>query len=257
MQAIGQRIRGDGFPADMAPVVLAIVGCGNVGQGAGEVLDHLGAEKVRADELSSLPADPNRVFRVDLVEQDLFTRRDGGEFVLQEYYDHPELYRSVADGYLDHITALINTAYWDARYPRVVPRESLRRFADSRRRMLVVGDVACDVAGSVEGTTRCTDLDDPAFVFDPITGESPAGFEGRGTVVLAVDHLPCELSEEASTFFSSILSTLLPGLIRADMSGELATAGLPPELERAVIVWRGELAPKYRYLLEHLDRAGL
>jgi saccharopine dehydrogenase (NAD+, L-lysine forming) len=257
MANLGRRIHEDGFPEAMAPVVLAIVGCGNVGQGAGEVLDHLGAERVTADQLGSLPNDPRRVFRVDLVEQDLYVRRDGSEFVLQEYYDHPELFRSVADGYLDHITALINTAYWDARYPRVVPRESLRRFADSRERMLVVGDVACDVEGSVEATTRCTDLDDPAFVYDPLTGESPAGFEGRGTAVLSVDHLPCELSEEASTHFSRILGGLLPGLIHADLGGDLAQAGLPPELERAVIVWRGELAPNYRYLQDHLDRAGL
>jgi alpha-aminoadipic semialdehyde synthase len=123
--------------------------------------------------------------------------------------------------------------------------------------MLVVGDVACDVEGSVEATTRCTDLDDPAFVYDPLTGESPAGFEGRGTAVLSVDHLPCELSEEASTHFSRILGGLLPGLIHADLGGDLAQAGLPPELERAVIVWRGELAPNYRYLQDHLDRAGL
>ncbi len=257
MADLGRRVHEEGFPADMAPAVFAIVGCGNVGQGAGEVLDHLGAEKVTADQLGSLPADPHRVFRVDLVEQDLYVRRDGGEFVLQEYYDHPELYRSVADGYLDHVTALINTAYWDARYPRVVPRKSLERFADSRSRMLVVGDIACDVAGSVEATTRCTDLDTPAFVYDPFTGESPAGFEGRGTAVLSVDHLPCELSEEASDHFSGILSELLPGLIRADMSGSLEAAGLPPELERAVIVWKGELAPRYRYLAEHLTKAGL
>lgn len=257
MEALGRCIRDDGFSEEMAPVVLGIVGCGNVGQGAGEVLDHLGAEQVRADQLGSLPADPRRVYRVDLVEQDLYERRDGGEFVLQEYYEHPELFRSVADGYLDHITGLINTAYWDARYPRVVPRESLRRFADSRSRMLVVGDVACDVQGSVEATTRCTDLDDPAYVYDPFTGESPAGFEGRGTAVLSVDHLPCELSEEASTYFSQILGGLMPGLIHADMSGDLAGAGLPPELERAVIVWKGELAPNYRHLREYLQKAGL
>ena len=254
MEQLGRGIRERGFAPDMAPVVFGIVGCGNVGQGAGEVLDHLGAEKVEPRQLRSLPSDPHHVYRVDLVEQDLYVRRDGGPFVLQQYYDHPDLYRSVADGYLDHITGLINTAYWDARYPRVVPRESLQRFADSRSRMVVIGDVACDVEGSVEATTRCTDLDAPAFVFDPFTGESPAGFEGRGTAVLSVDHLPCELSEEASSFFSNILSTLLPGLIHADMSGDLAGAGLPPDLERAVIVWKGELTPTYRHLEEHLIR---
>jgi len=191
------------------------------------------------------------------VESDLYERIDGAPFELQDYYDHPDRYRCVADGYLDRVTAMINTAYWDVRYPRVVPRESLRRFADSRSRMLVIGDVACDVGGSIEATLRCTDLDAPAFVYDPFTGESTVGFEGRGTAVLAVDHLPCELSQEASAFFSNLLVRFLPQLDEADLDIPLEDAGLPPELARAVIVWNGELTPDYQYLNEHLRESGL
>ncbi len=257
MEALGARVREEGFPADMAPVVFGIVGCGNVGQGAAEVLDHLGAVVVTPSELASLPADPRVLYRVDLVEQDLYVRDDGGEFALQRYYDHPEEFHCESGAYLEHITALINTAYWDARYPRVVTRDALRRHADSRDRMLVIGDVACDVEGAIEATVRCTDLDVPTFVYDPDSGVSPDGFEGRGTVVMSVDNLPCELSAEASGFFSEILRTFLPQLAAADLSAPLDEAGLPPELSRAVIVWRGQLAPDYQYLENNLKDAGL
>jgi saccharopine dehydrogenase (NAD+, L-lysine forming) len=257
MEAIGARIREQGFPVGMAPVVIGVVGCGNVGQGAGEVLDHLGAVQVTPAELASLPAKANTLYRVDLVEHDLYARDDGGEFVLQRYYDHPEEFHCVAEPFLGHITALVNTAYWDGRYPRTVSNDALRRYADSRDRMLVIGDVACDVEGAIEATVRCTDLDEPTFVFDPDSGASPDGFAGRGAVVMSVDNLPCELSAEASGFFSRILRTFLPQLSRADLTAPLTEAGLPPELERAVIVWRGQLTPDYAHLEQNLRDAGL
>jgi alpha-aminoadipic semialdehyde synthase len=253
MREIDERIRSEGFDPSMGPVVFAIVGCGNVGRGAGEVLDHLGAVRVSAADLGDLDPDPRVLYRVDLLEHDLYERLDGGPFELQEYYDHPERYRCVADALLDHVTLLINTAYWDVRYPRVVPRQSLRRFADSRDRMLVIGDVSCDVGGSVEATVRCTDLDAPVFVYDPDSGAALSGVAGRGTVVLSVDHLPCELSEEASMFFGDILRRLLPGLAAADLDADLDAACLPPELLRAAITWRGALTPAYEYLQQYLD----
>ncbi len=255
MQALGESIRTQGFPAEMAPVTLGIIGCGNVGQGAGEVLDQLGARQVSVDDLGSLDPDPRVLYRVDLVEEDLYERRDGSAFELQDYYDHPEQFRCVADGFLDHLTALVNTAYWDARYPRAVTNASLRRFADSRSRMLVIGDIACDVEGSVEATVKCTDLDQPTFVFDPVTGKATDGFGGTGTVVMSVDNLPCELSAEASRTFGDVLVGLLPGLAAADLSADLDDAGLPGELKRAVIAWRGELTPDYAYLQQSLDEA--
>lgn len=43
MEQLGERIRGVGFDAPMVPVTIGVFGCGKVGQGAGEVLDHLGA----------------------------------------------------------------------------------------------------------------------------------------------------------------------------------------------------------------------
>lgn len=254
MEQLGERIRQEGFDASMAPATIGVFGCGKVGQGAGEVLDHLGAVQVTPAQLGSLEPDPRVLYRVDLVEQDLYERTDGGPFVLQDYYDHPELFHSVADGYLDHITALVNTAFWNTQYPRTVTRASLRRFADSRSRMLAIGDIAADVAGSVEATVRCSDLDAPTFVYDPDSGVSPDGFEGRGTVVMSVDNLPCELSAEASGFFSEILVELLPGLAAADRGAALDEAGLPPALRRAAIAWRGQLTPDYQYLEEYLKK---
>ena len=72
------------------------------------------------------------------------------------------------------------------------------------------------------------------------------------TVVLAVDILPAELPREASEEFSRALQPFVPAMANADYSVPFDDLELPPEILRAVIVHRGELAPDFRYLTEHL-----
>jgi hypothetical protein len=62
------------------------------------------------------------------------------------------------------------------------------------------------------------------------------------------DFLPCELPVDASTYFGQSLRPLIPGLARADFAGPLDKSGLPPELQRATIVYKGKLTEPYRYL---------
>ena len=68
----------------------------------------------------------------------------------------------------------------------------------------------------------------------------------------AVDNLPGEFAYDASLFFSTLLEKFIPPLLQADFSLPLADTGLPPELQRAVIVQRGQLTPAFRFLEQHL-----
>ena len=78
------------------------------------------------------------------------------------------------------------------------------------------------------------------------------GFEGPGPAVLAVYNLPAELPLESSTYFSGKLKEHVPALLAARFDGPFAECGLPDVLRRAVIVYRGELAPDYAYLGQYL-----
>jgi alpha-aminoadipic semialdehyde synthase len=40
----------------------------------------------------------------------------------------------------------------------------------------------------------------------------------------------------------------LPDLVRADFAGGFSELSLPPEIKRALIVYKGELTPDYAYL---------
>jgi alpha-aminoadipic semialdehyde synthase len=72
---------------------------------------------------------------------------------------------------------------------------------------------------------------------------------------MAVEILPSELPREASAYFSTILKRFVPAIAAADYSRDFESLDLPPELKRAVIVYRGALTPAYQYLEQHLNSA--
>jgi len=88
-----------------------------------------------------------------------------------------------------------------------------------------------------------------------ITGETRDGVEGHGPVVMAVEILPSKLPREASAYFSTILKRFVPTIAHADYSCDFEGLDLPPELKRAIIVYRGALTPAYQYLEQHLNSA--
>jgi alpha-aminoadipic semialdehyde synthase len=120
--------------------------------------------------------------------------------------------------------------------------------ASTPPRLRVIGDVSCDIEGSVELTVKETHIDEPVYVYDPDTGRIADGVEGRGPVVLAVGNLPCELSRESSTAFSAALSPFLPALAAADFSMAYDRLNLPPELRRALILLHGHFTPDYEHM---------
>ncbi len=259
--AVGERIRHEGLPDALAPVVIGLTGGGNVAAGATSVLEHLPIEEITPDGLADwVRGHAGTVDRLGLV------RLDGGDLVehverpdffeWQDYFDHPEHYRSRMAPWLRHLTLLVHGIYWDERYPRLVRREDLAALFDTGpAKLLAIGDITCDIEGSLACTVRETDPGDPVYVYDPRTGDAPMGFEGEGIAVLAVGNLPAELPIDASQTFSDALEPFVPQLARADLIGALDRAGLPDPLRRAVLVWNGQFTPDFAYMRAFLDGA--
>jgi saccharopine dehydrogenase (NAD+, L-lysine forming) len=248
-----ERILADGLPAELCPFVVGISGYGNVSLGAQEVVDALGATSVGPAELDGLfaaPADRHAVYKVVFAEQDMVVRRDAvAPFDLDEYYHHPELYAGKFDAWLPRLAVLLNCVYWEDAYPRLVTKSAVRRlFAGAPPLLRVIGDISCDIEGSVELTARETHIDDPVYVYDPESESIADGVAGKGPVVLAVGNLPCELPREASAAFSAALSPFVPALAAADFDAPRELLGLPAELRRALILHHGELTPDYAYM---------
>jgi len=254
----GAEISRSGLPAELDPMVFGFAGYGNVSRGAQEIFDLLPHREVGPQELSNITAGAKQgpLFKTVFYEKHMVRPREQGHaFELQDYFDNPERYEGVFEQYLPHLTVLMNCIYWTADYPRLVTRKQLERlWSGPRPRLRVLGDVSCDVEGALECTLKCTEPDDPVFVYHVAEGKITSGVDGVGPVVLAVDNLPCELPVESSHDFGSALAPFIPAIAGADYSVPFEELDLPAPVKRAVISHRGKLAPEYTYLKEHLDR---
>jgi alpha-aminoadipic semialdehyde synthase len=70
---------------------------------------------------------------------------------------------------------------------------------------------------------------------------------------MAVDILPAEIPMDASVYFSSKLSQLIPLLLDADFGKPFDKLELDSRIKDAAITHQGELTPRYRYLRQYLD----
>lgn len=260
LQRIAAAIQKDGVPDAVHPLVVGVTGYGNVSRGAQEILDLLPVQPVGPADLSAAAADRSlsrrTVYKVVFAEGDLVEPMETGQaFHLEGYYRKgKESYRSIFERYLDHLSVLVNCIYWDDRFPRLLTLDQCRRLWSSSRppKLKVIGDISCDVNGSIECTVKATEPGNPVYVYEPVTGEARDGFEGSGPVIMAVDILPAEIPRESSIDFSRVLQPLVPAIGNADFSKDFAEVSLPAEIKRAVIVYKGELTPDYAYLKSFL-----
>ena len=256
LKRIAARISAEGVPQAIHPLVVGFTGYGNVSQGAQEILDLLPVQAISPAELENVAHDRTRdarvVYKVVFREEDLVEPLEAGNaFDLDDYFRRGKAaYRSVFDRYVDDLSVLVNCIYWDERYPRLLTLDRCRRlWAPGRSpKLRVIGDISCDVNGSVECTVKPTEPGNPVYVYEPATGKATDGFAGDGPVVMAVEILPSEIPRESSVDFSRVLKRFVPHLATADLSRRFAELDLPPELKRAVIVYKGELTPEYAYL---------
>ena len=256
LERIAARISAEGVPQAIHPLVVGFTGYGNVSQGAQEILDLLPVQAISPAELKNVAHDRTRdarvVYKVVFREEDLVEPLEAGNaFDLDDYFRRGKAaYRSVFDRYVDDLSVLVNCVYWDERYPRLLTLDRCRRlWAPGRSpKLRVIGDISCDVNGSVECTVKPTEPGNPVYVYEPATGKATDGFAGDGPVVMAVEILPSEIPRESSIDFSRVLKRFVPHLATADLSRSFAELDLPPELKRAVIVYQGELTPEYGYL---------
>lgn len=254
---VGEVIRREGLPAQATPLTVGVTGYGNVSRGAWEVLNLLPVEVIEPGQLSDVVdgpgASPYVVYATTFKEQHIVEPLEG-EFDCLKYYDCPDNYRPIFDKALPYLSVIVNGIYWDARYPRLVTKAALQQlWAKGSPRLKVIGDVSCDIEGSIECTIKATEPGEPCFVYNPATGAATDGCAGDGLVVMAVDILPSELPRDASEEFARVLKDYIPALVAADFDAPFAELNLPAPIKRAVIVHKGELTPDFAYLQRYLE----
>jgi len=255
---VGQYIAENGFPKELRPFVIGFTGYGNVSSGAQEILGLLPVKEISPEKLLSLKERdklPNNiVYKVIFKEKHLSSPIDKEkEFELQDYYANPEGYKNQFEKYVPHLTALINCMYWEKRFPKLITKEYLEKlYKKGNPKLTVIGDITCDVNGSIESTVKSTEIEDPIFVYNPFSNEISMGCKGQGIQVMAVDILPSELPRDSSNGFGDVLVNYVKPIAIADYDLPFEELDLPRAIKKALILHKGELTNDFKYLQQYL-----
>jgi saccharopine dehydrogenase (NAD+, L-lysine-forming) len=255
--AIGVGIDGHGFPTELCPLTVGFAGYGNVSRGAQEIFDLLPHKVLSAEAMvemhENFSSDNLNLYKVVFSEDDMVRAREG-TFELQDYYAHPEKYVGKFEEYLPLLSILVNCIYWTEKYPRLVTKRYLkeRTVLESNLRLQVIGDISCDIDGSIEITHKSTKPDDAYYTYFAENDRYEDGVQPLGVTVMAVDNLPCEFPRESSIEFSNVLRDFVPRIAAADFGQAPENLGLPFPIQKALVLHGGAFAPDYQYMKEFI-----
>lgn len=262
----GERIAAEGTPAGLPPLVTVFLGDGKTSKGAQEIFKLLPYQRITAAELPEIFANGSRkqVYQLILHIEDMFRLKadaptDHAAYATWTedekealYRSQPDQFESNLDGILPYTTLLMNCVLWSERFPRLVTRQMMREIWLEKPVLRVIGDISCDPEGAIE-FSRDTWVDAPVYIWHPIDGDRGNGLDGTGVAVMAVTNLPCAFSADASAQFARDMAHLLPLISTADYDSTLEASGLPDEIKKATIIWKGELTGPFRYMKEYLQ----
>lgn len=255
---IGEEIEREGLPPGLSPLVMGFAGYGNVSRGAQEIFDLLPHKVVSPltlkEMVESFVSDRHNLYKVVFKEEDLVKPLQG-DFNLQEYYDFPEKYESCFEEYISHLQVLVNCIYWTEKYPRLVTKQYLKdqTVLQSNLNLRVIGDISCDIDGSIEITYKATMPDNPCFTYLARQDVFQDGVARQGVSVMAIDNLPCEFPRESSGYFSSVLKNFADELIQADYDRAFDDMTLSLPLKKGLILLNGEFTDEYQYMQKFLE----
>lgn len=267
LNKVAHKIERDGTPKNIPPVIVCFLGKGKTAFGAREIFDILPHENITLNELEKTFKQGSRkkLYALQIGAEDIYKLKKDFLFHSEHwhnlhkrekrnyYYDNPEYFESNLDKVLPFTTILMNCIIWSSEYPRSVTKELMKKTYSHYKSLIAIGDITCDPNGSIEFSKE-TWIDDPVYIYNPLTGEITNGFDGEGIAVMAVTNLPCEFSTDASSQFCEDLYPFLKSILSADYKGRLRDSNLPDEIKRAVILWKGKFAADFEYMKSFIDR---
>ncbi|MBT3168422.1 MAG: hypothetical protein HN952_02585 [Candidatus Cloacimonetes bacterium] len=243
---IGKEIAKTGLPDEIVPLNIFLMGYGHVASGCKEILAKLPIIEIKPNQLGAHSKNHknNKIYLTVFKEKDMVKRADGQPFELSDYFQNGDKYLSNMEQYLPHCSVYMNAIYWAPGYPVFLRNAELEKW----QKLIIIGDITCDIGGSVEATLKATYPDNSTFIFNPKTGKITDGFAGDGIANCAVDNLPCEFPKEASDTFSEALMPFIKEMLLNDYTKSIADSTLPDEIKKACITHRGKLEDDFKYL---------
>jgi alpha-aminoadipic semialdehyde synthase len=254
---INEYIRKKGFPDELSPFVIGITGHGNVSRGAQEILDLFRPVEIHPRNMMEFikhqKKQRHRVYKMVFLREEKFRSREGRGFYFEEYLRNPKKFESNMDLYIPYINILIHTAYWDNKFPRLVTKKMINDLSKKEPfRLEFIGDLSCDIKGSIEITYKSTSPDKPSFTYDPGRKRFIDGHKSKGVTVFAVDNLPAELPGDASDDFSGLIRDYVYQIAVHGINDITNHMAIPAEIRNAVVTQNGRLTKNSGYLKKYI-----
>ena len=215
---------------------ILVTGDGRVAKGVIELLNQTNIKAVSKKDFLEKKFD-QPIF-CNLETKDYVTNNSSTNFNLEHFIDNPQDYSSSALQYLKETDILISAHYWDPSSPKIFENEDLKVLQNLK----IVGDITCDINGSVPTTIRSTTIEEPNYWIERYNLKE-IDENNDGIAVMAVDNLPSELPRDSSTEFSEgIINEVLPFLLKED-DGRILNGTITTD---------GSFLEKYNYLNDYI-----
>ena len=214
-----------------------VTGDGRVSKGVIELLNQTNIKEVsKKDFLEKKFDDP--IF-CNLETKDYVINNSSTNFNLEHFIKNPREYSSSALQYLKETNIFISAHYWEPSSPKIFENEDLKNLPS----LNIVGDITCDINGSVPTTIRSSTIEKPNYWIDR-NNLNEIEENNDGIAVMAVDNLPSELPRDSSAEFSEgIIKEVLPFLLNED-DGRILNGTITTD---------GSFLEKYNYLNNYIN----
>jgi len=227
---------------ELPKVKVLVTGAGRVSQGAQYVLDNIGAQKLTEEEyLAKDKSDRLAYCFADVYR--LVKRKDGGEFSWNDFTHNAKEYESDFMRWAMKTDVLICAHFWRPDAPVYLSENDL---CNKAMRIRMIGDVTCDIKGSIKSTVRPATHDDPYYDYNPMTAQTEPAFSSPDNIsVMAVDTCPNALAMDTSAYFGEMLTK---HVFEPMLKGEHSDV-----ITRSMILKEGELTANFRYLKSYAE----
>ncbi|MBO4543827.1 MAG: hypothetical protein J5725_11685 [Bacteroidales bacterium] len=218
-------------------IKILITGTGRVSQGAQYILQKIGAKKMSEQQFLNTPAVDFLSYCVADAPQ-LVEHCHGKTFNWDTFNQTPQLYRSIFMRWAVCTDMLICAHFWAPDAPVYLSEQDLK---NPNLSIKVIGDITCDIQGSIKSTLRATTHDEPYYDYNPITGQEMPPFSLPDNIsVMAVDTCPNALALDTSDYFGQMLMQhVFTPLLNRQHSDII---------QRGTILQNGKLTPPFQYL---------
>lgn len=224
---------------------IVITGNGRVSNGAQYVLDKIGAHRLDCNEFATSKNAKGISYCVAVLENLVAPNNKDTQFNEIEFKNNPEKYHSTFDKFAKSADILISGHFWGNNQPIYITEDDCCK---PNFRIKMIGDITCDIQGSIKTTLRSSTHSEPFYDYNPITKKEEAPFSSNDNItVMAVDTCPNALPRVTSEYFGTqLIKYVLKDLLQTDGQS------ISNILKRATILCHGKLTPDFAYLKEYV-----